>query len=184
MTLLRHARTSDFGYIDALRKKEGSALGFMPKDAYMSVLERKRVHNRDRWKYQSIWVTEDNGDLTGFCYASFHDDPATIVQIVVQNDARRWHRAMMMEAAVTEEAMKRELSSIKCRVALDLESNWYWKAIGYVPISTVISTWLNQRESQSRRPIIVYQKDLGMPLFSSISIPNRQATDTADLFTK
>ncbi len=167
-TTLRDGASSDFAFIDALRKREGSALGFLPKDAYTSVLERRRVSNRDRWKYQRVWVTEDNGQLTGFCYASFSDDPATIIQIVVQEDARRWHRAMMMEAAVDEEARKRSLSSIKCRVAFDLESNWYWKAIGYVPITTVISTWLNQKESKSRRPIIVYQKDLGMPLWSAI----------------
>jgi predicted GNAT superfamily acetyltransferase len=165
-TIIRDAALSDFPYIDALRKREGSALGFLPKDAYLSVLTKTRIHNRDRWKYQRVWVTEDNGDLTGFCYASFTDDPATIIQIVVQDDARRWHRAMMMEEAVTEEAEKRSLSTIKCRVAVDLESNFYWRAIGYVPVSTEISTWLNQRESKSKRPIIVYQKDLGMPLFA------------------
>ncbi len=168
-TQLRDGREHDFGYIDSLRKKEGSALGFLPRDAYTSVLEQRRVHNRDRYKYQKVWVTEDNGDLTGFCYASFSDDPATIIQIVVQDDARRWHRAMMMETAVVDEARSRGLSSIKCRVAFDLESNWYWKAIGYTAIATVTSTWLNQRESQSKRPIVIYQKDLGMPLFTNFS---------------
>ncbi len=165
-TILRDAVLQDFPYIDALRKKEGSALGFLPKDAYLSVLTRTRICNRDRWKYQRVWVTEDNGDLTGFCYASFTDDPATIIQIVVQDDARRWHRAMMMESAVTTEATERSISTIKCRVALDLESNFYWRAIGYAPISTETSTWLNQRESKSKRPIVIYQKDLGMPLWN------------------
>jgi hypothetical protein len=165
-TILREAVPQDFEYIDSLRKKEGSALGFLPKDAYMSVLHKARIANRDRWKYQKIWVTVDNGDLTGFCYASFANDPATIIQIVVQQDARRWHRAMLMEAAVSEEARNRTLTSIKCRVALDLESNFYWKAIGYQPVETVTSTWLNQKESKSKRPIIVYQKDMGMPLWS------------------
>lgn len=164
-TVIRDAVPADFGFMDALRKKEGSALGFLPKDAYLSVLEKKRIANRDRWKYQRIWVTVDNGDLTGFCYASFSGDPATIIQIVVQSDARRWHRAMMMESAVDSEARARDLTSIKCRVAYDLESNHYWKAIGYIAVQTVVSTWLNQGESKSRRPIVVYQKDLGMPLF-------------------
>jgi len=72
----------------------------------------------------------------------------------------------LMEAAVSEEARNRTLTSIKCRVALDLESNFYWKAIGYQPVETVTSTWLNQKESKSKRPIIVYQKDMGMPLWS------------------
>jgi hypothetical protein len=168
-TLLREAVPQDFAYIDSLRKKEGSALGFLPKDAYMSVLTKTRIANRDRWKYQKLWVTTDNNDLTGFCYASFANDPATIIQIVVQQDARRWHRAILMESAVCDEAKSRMLTSIKCRVAVDLESNFYWKAIGYNPVETVVSTWLNQKESKSKRPIVVYQKDMGMPLFGEVS---------------
>ena len=178
-TSIRAGRLEDFGYMDALRKKEGSALGFLPKDAYLSVLEKKRIANRDRWKYQRVWVTEDNGDMTGFCYASFSGDPATIIQIVVQQDARRWHRAMMMENAVDAEARERGLTSIKCRVALDLESNNYWKAIGYVPVQTVVSTWLNQCESKSKRPIVVYHKDLGMPLWAVP--PNNYYASTANI---
>jgi predicted GNAT superfamily acetyltransferase len=166
-SLLRDAVPGDFEYIDSLRKKEGSALGFLPKDAYMSVLHKKRIANRDRWKYQRIWVVEDNLDLTGYCYASFSGDPATIIQIVIQDDARRWHRAMMLESAVESEARLRGLCSIKCRVALDLESNAYWRAIGYIPVETVTSTWLNQRESKSKRTIVVYHKDLGLPLFGA-----------------
>lgn len=160
MTNLRLGTFGDFSYIDSLRKKEGSALGFLPKDAYTSVLERRRVAERDRWKYQKIWIVEDDGDMTGYCYASFHKNPATIIQIVVQEDARRWHRAMMLEDAVEQETRDRGLSEIKCRVAYDLESNFYWKAIGYIPVETTTSTWLNQKESKSKRPIIVYNKQL------------------------
>ncbi len=164
-TFIREAIGDDFLYIDSLRKKEGNALGFIPKDAYISVLEKNRVANRDRWKYSKIWVSEDNGELTGFVFASFNEDPAIIIQIVVQEDARRWHRAILLEKQVDKRARYLNLSSIKCRVAIDLESNFYWKAMGYIPIETVTSTWLNQRESISKRPLIIYKKDFGLPLF-------------------
>ena len=170
LTTIREGQSGDFHYIDSLRKKEGSALGFLPKDAYTSVLEKRRVADRDRWRYQKIWVTEDNGDLTGFCYASFHKNPATIIQIVVQEDARRWHRAIMLESEVEKETKERQLWSIKCRVAYDLESNWYWKAIGYIPVENTISTWLNQKESKSKRPIIVYEKMLNSGLFALMDV--------------
>ena len=160
MTFVREAKPEDFQYIESLRRKEGSALGFVPKGAYESVLEKRRVANRDRFKYQKLWVTEDNGDLTGFCYASFSQNPASIIQIVVQEDARRWHRAILLECQVEQEARERQLWIIKARVAYDLESNWYWKAIGYIPIEQTTSTWLNQKESKSKRPIIVYEKQL------------------------
>jgi hypothetical protein len=159
-TVLRDGRLGDWNYIDSLRKQEGSALGFIPKDAYLSVLEGRRIANRSRFEYQRILVTEDNGDLTGFCYASFASDWASIIQIVVQRDARRWHRAALMADEIEQEALKRGNVGIKCRVALDLESNWFWRALGYNPYRIVVSTWLNQRQSKSNRPIVLYEKPL------------------------
>lgn len=166
-TNVRDAVSCDWLYIDSLRKREGSALGFIPKDAYTSVLEGRQIANRERHKYQRIIVTEDNGDLTGFCYASFASDWASIIQIVVQSDARRWHRAILMVDLVEAEASKRSNIGIKCRVAIDLESNWFWRAIGYEPERIVTSTWLNQRESASKRPLVLYRKPLS-PLLSAL----------------
>jgi predicted GNAT superfamily acetyltransferase len=160
-TQLRDARPEDFTYIDSLRKKEGSALGFIPKDAYLSVLNRTTVANRERWRYQRILVTVDNNDLTGFCYASYASNYANIIQIVVQNDARRWHRALMLADAVEKDAITYGKNGLTCRVAYDLESNHFWRAIGYEPVSQVISTWLNQKESKSKRPLWVYKKEIG-----------------------
>jgi len=45
-----------------------------------------------------------------------------------------------------------------------LESNWFWKASGYIVVGEVVSTWLNQRESKTKRPLFVYQKCFA-PLF-------------------
>ena len=157
-TILRHGTEADYPYIDSLRKKEGNALGFIPKDAYLSVLGGVRLANRDRWKYQTLWVTEDNGDLTGFCYSTFSNDVANIIQIVVQQDARRWHRALLMADAVEAEAKRRDKSGIKCRVAHDLESNFFWQAVGYAPITQKRATFLNHAESQSNRAIWLYAK--------------------------
>ena len=159
-TIVREAVSNDFFYIESLRRKNGSALGFIPKNVYLSILEKKRLDNRDRWAYSKIWVTVDNNDLTGFCYASFSNDPVNIFQVVVQEDARRWHRALLLEEIVYKESLLRGFTKIKCRVAYDLEANTYWKAIGYKPILQTTSSWLNQKESASKRPIIVYQKIL------------------------
>ena len=76
----------------------------------------------------------------------------------------------MLESEVEKETKERQLWSIKCRVAYDLESNWYWKAIGYIPVENTISTWLNQKESKSKRPIIVYEKMLNSGLFALMDV--------------
>jgi len=157
-TILRDAMPGDFGYIDSLRKREGSALGFIPKDAYLSVLERRVIAGRARYLYQRLLVTVDNGDLTGFCYASYAGNYANIIQIVVQQDARRWHRALLMSDEIEADARAYNKHGITCRVAYDLESNTFWRAIGYLPLKLITSTWLNQRESKSKRPLWLYQK--------------------------
>lgn len=155
-TILRPGKIEDWGYIDSLRKKESGSLGFIPKNSYTTVLSKTSDGVRKRYEYVRINVVEDNGDLTGFCYASFHDIVAHIQQIVVQEDARRWYRATMLEQAVREEAVKSNCVGITCRVAFDLESNFFWRAMGYQPVRQITSTWLNQKESKSKRPLWVY----------------------------
>lgn len=164
-TILRDALPCDLKYIDGLRKKEGSALGFIPLANYESVVMKAPVAGRLRHLYSTLLVTEDNGDLTGFCYTSFAENKAHIFQIVVQEDARRWQRALLMEGEVEREARKRGKTHITCRVAFDLESNFFWRAIGFIVIAQTTSTWLNQKESQSKRPIIVYEKQINASLF-------------------
>ena len=149
-TVCRCAGAADWEFIDHLRKREGQALGFIPKDVYLSVLERRRVHNRDRWKYQEVIVTTDNNDLTGFSMTSYFSEMANVFQIVIQQDARRWHRALLMLDQIEAKARGLNRKGVTCRVAMDLESNVFWRAVGYCPIAQTTSTWLNQKESQSK----------------------------------
>lgn len=168
-TIVRPGRTEDWKYIDHLRIKE-KALGFIPKNSYLSVLSKVPDGVRRRWEYSRINVIEDNGDLTGFCYATFYQTVARIHQIVVQEDARRWYRASLLEATVRDEARKYNCNGISCRVAFDLESNFFWRAMGYTPIRQVTSSFLNHRESKSKRPLWVYYYSLDGRDFSEVKI--------------
>lgn len=161
-TLLRHGSWDDWLPLDSLRKKEGAALGFIPKAVYESVLTGTRVANRDRWKYQDVLITQDNGEMTGFCMTSYAKPYANIFQIVVRADARRWHRALMMADAVESKAKTLNKEGVTCRVAVDLESNFFWSAIGFSIEGQTISTWLNQGESQSKRPLNIYRKQFSL----------------------
>jgi len=159
-TILRDGRPSDWLYIDHLRKKEGDSLGFVPKDAYLSILEKKPYGGRYRFLYSGILITEDNGQQTGFCYFSILPPWAKVFQIVVQEDARRWYRATFMLQEVERRAKENGCVGVKCRVAVDLEANFFWRAMGYEPVKVVTSTWLNQRLSRSGRLLWVYRKYL------------------------
>jgi hypothetical protein len=160
MTILRKGESGDFLYIDSLRKVEGSALGFIPKDFYLSILENRRIASRDRHQYCGIYITDDEGQQTGYCCYSLSGPIVDIFQIVVQEDARRWYRALMLINQVEIDAKRLQKQGIKARVAHDLESNYFWKACGYEIVKQVTSTWLNQRESKSKRPLNIYFKPL------------------------
>lgn len=164
-TTVRRATAADLIYVDSLRKKEASALGFITKQCYEHIVDPNCVGVRRCGDGASLFVTEDNGDLTGFCYSSFNAGLMSIFQIVVQEDARRWHRASLLLDAVESEAARLNAERIKARVAIDLESNHFWRAMGFVPVAITNGTFLNQREAKRKRPIAVYIKDRGPTLF-------------------
>ena len=129
-SVVRDARAEDVAAIDSLRKQEGDALGFIPLGAYQSVALRAPVDGRWRHLHSRLVVLLDNDDITGFCYASYAGHTAKIFQIVVRTDARRWHRAMQLEEAIHHDAVQYGKEAITCRVAYDLEANFFWRAIG------------------------------------------------------
>ncbi len=163
-TVLRSGTWDDWLAVDGLRKKEGGALGFIPQSVYESILTRTRVGDRDRWRTFDLLVTEDNDEFTGFCLIGYANPWAHIFQIVIRPDARRWHRALMMVDWVEAKARRLEKAGLTCRVAIDLESNLFWSGVGFHIAGTRTSTWLNQKESASKRPLHVYRKPLAQGL--------------------
>ncbi len=162
-TVIRPATMNDLKAIDSLRKADGDCLGFLPLAKLEHIVNQTLDRGRRRWLYESLYVCEDNGDLTGYVLAGFHREGSKIEQICVRQDARRMERAIELESVVSKESLSRTKARIRCRVASDIEANWFWKAIGYTPVAELTSTWLNQRESQSRRPLTVYDKILCQP---------------------
>jgi len=183
MTYLINGIGDDFLFIDSLRKKEGKALGFIPKSVYESILEKKTVANRDRWKYSQIVITVDNNEKTGFCYFTYANQDVHIQQIVIQNDARRYHRALMMLDYVESVAKKLGKTAIAARVAIDLESNLFWSGCGYEIKSTTTSTWLNQKESKSKRQLHYYVKYINSIFNNDNKRDNTIATNQAPRHT-
>tara|TARA_R110000822_G_scaffold80191_2_gene191216 strand:- start:637 stop:1188 length:552 start_codon:yes stop_codon:yes gene_type:complete len=158
VTFLREADEKDFLFIDSLRKKEGKALGFIPRAVYDSILQKERVGNRDRYKYSEIIKTVDNLDNTGFCYYTYSGNDLKIQQIVIQNDARRVNRALMMLDHVEKRAKELGKTHVTARVAIDLESNMFWAGCGYSIINQMTSSFLNRKESKSKRQLHYYSK--------------------------
>ena len=123
-TRIVRATLEDLKYLDALRKKNGEAVGFIPMQRYEMEVNGER--------HGSIYLSWDNGDPTGFVYATHSGRGTThIQQIAVQEDARRMERASALLEAATADGEKRMswLTSLRC--ADDLDANEFWAALGF-----------------------------------------------------
>ena len=118
--MIRPAILADLPYIDHLRAKESEAIGFIPIQRYEMEINRERL--------DSLLVSEENGDLVGFLYATHNRAGVThIQQVAIQEDARRLDRATALVEAVTRD----NDWLVSCRCAADLDSIHFWEALGF-----------------------------------------------------
>lgn len=160
LTIIRHAHVADLAAVEALRRADGDNLGFVPKTKYEHIVNRTLDRGRSRWRYEWLIVAVDNDEITGFCLANFGRMGAKVEQVCVRHDARRLERALRLVSFIEDEARRRGSLRLRCRVAADIEANFFWRAAGYLPVAETTSTFLNTRESKSKRRLIVYDKEL------------------------
>ena len=169
-TIIRQAELKDLKYIVDLSKKESLSLGFIPKMAYESAINgfRKGVPSPKRWSMvcnDKLFVCTCNNDLVGFCLASFGRVKAIyktgkIAQICLQEDARKLERGKLLLQAVIDWGKKIFTFSFNAGCANDLESNFFWQAMGWVKIGYRFgishkNTWVQT----SKRKINLYSYD-------------------------
>ena len=137
----RQAILADVPYVVDLSKKENHCLGFIPKMAYTSAVTG--IKDGKRWSNvcnDKLFVIECNKDLVGFCLASFglpHKQirHGKIAQICLQEDARKLLRGRLLLDAVIEYGYSVFTVGWSCGCADDLESNFFWKAMGWIKVS-------------------------------------------------
>ncbi len=164
MTRIERATLADIAYIDDLRKKEGHAVGFIPKQRYEMEIRRERLG--------SLFVAVENDDRVGFIYATHGGGCSKIQQIAIQRDARLLERGRLLVDAIRQDGLRRSVTQLGCRCAADLESVGFWKALGFDVVGENVGIWLaGKGESaiaQSGRKIIVFRKQLELPLFHTL----------------
>jgi len=165
--IVRLAVLNDLNYVVDLSKKESKSIGFIPKMAYESAITG--VKTGKRWSNicnDKLFVITNNGDLVGFCLASFglvdtRDRRGKIAQIILQEDARMLTRGKLLLNAVTQYGENRGTFNFGCGCADDLESNKFWKAMGWNFISqrngiSHSNTW---KQTSDRKVNIYYIDD-------------------------
>ena len=163
---VRFACLEDLKYIVDLSKKENKALGFIPKMAYESAITG--VKKGKRWSdvcNDKLFIIESNGDLVGFCLASFGkvnsvSRQGKIAQICLQLDARKLLRGRLLLDAVIEYGKSVYTLGFSCGCADDLESNIFWRAMGWVKVSSRMGiSHKNTWKQTSKRKINIYKYD-------------------------
>ncbi len=130
---VRRARLDDLPYIDHVTRAENyrtAALGFIPTVVYEGVITGQGSAPRPTSR---LWIAEVNHDQVGFLYLTpgLLGASAKIVQVAVQEDARRNEYATALAAEAESYAAGLFRPGISCAVATDLEAGKFWDALGY-----------------------------------------------------
>jgi len=164
--VVRFANLNDIKYILSLSQKESQSIGFIPKMAYESAITG--IKKGDRWSEKcndKLFIIECNGDLVGFCLASFGvrtiiGKLGKIAQICLQVDARLMDRGRLLLDSVTRYGASVGTHRWSCGCADDLPSNLFWQCMGWIKAGdrngiSHTNTW----KQTSKRKVNIYRLD-------------------------
>lgn len=172
MTTIREATIEDIKYIISLSNKEGHAIGFIPKPAYEAAITG--IKSGKRWSLtcnDKLWIAEENGDRVGFLLASF-GEIVKVNQICIQEDARKIERGKLLLSSLTNYGDKIGKFNYGCGCADDLESNIFWKAVGWNYISQRNGIHFSNTWKQSSKRIVNIYRYTSRPTFNFINEDN------------
>ena len=154
--IVRNSTLQDLIFIDKLQKDNSYAVGFIQRtvwDKYVFGGERNFV----------VFVCEKNNDPVGYIlltpgikFGSY----AKIQQIAIREDARRLDYGSALIAVVRDfcETFGRHGVTLRCRT--DLESNKFWKALGFYKYGTWEKGKVNHVGFKASKDINLWAIDL------------------------
>lgn len=154
--IVRNSTIQDMLFIDKLQKDNSYAVGFIQRtvwDKYVFGGERNFV----------VFVCEKNNDPVGYILITPGmgiGQPIKIQQIAVRDDARRLDYGSALIAVVRDfcNTFNRTGATLRCRV--DLESNKFWKALGFTQYGTWLKGQVNHVGFKASNDINLWRIDL------------------------
>ena len=140
---IRTATMDDLPFMRDLGRRMFDAIGFVPLSRYEKIIQGGGT--------ATLNVAEANGDLVGFIYATHNTIGTKVQQCAVREDARRLQFATALVSSVTFP----NDTFVAARCAVDLESNVFWRALGF--------NELERRDGGTRRGRVIarYTKTVG-----------------------
>ena len=139
---VRPAMTGDYPFIDRLQDMHSKALGFMPKAALEGKIAAGHVLMAESVVSGPLSVATDDGQRTmdklGYCMSSDRyfkrDDVGIIYQMNVAPGVQRKLVGATLLRAVFERAAY-GCRLFCCWCAQDLDANYFWESLGFVPLA-------------------------------------------------
>ena len=169
--IVRNSTMTDMLFIDKLQKDNSFAVGFIQKtvwEKYVFGGERNFV----------VFVCEKNNDPVGYILITPGKGVGShikIQQIAVRDDARRLDYGSALIAVVKDfcNTFNRAGATLRCRI--DLESNKFWKALGFIKYGTWLKGTVNHVGFKASNDINLWRIDLNdvqLDLFTFENVRN------------
>lgn len=147
LAIVRTASTADLKFVDALQKKFGGCVGFLPKIAIETLIDQG-----------SVKIAMENGDGAGYILSRprlrWCPSMRSIAQACVAMDAQRRHHGLALLRQIESESVSAGLTAIQACCAVGLDSNEFWRQAGFFPIAHMTPDNVRGRE------IICWRKPL------------------------
>jgi len=151
--IIKPATLDDLKYIDSLAKGESKSLGFIPKARYeASIVGRRMKEPSQPACNDKLIMCFENDDPVGFVLGS----QTKVHQIVLQEDARMLERGKALLKEYIDDSLIKGYRTFSCGCADDLESNVFWKAMGWDKVSERNGIYYGTSKQSSKRKINNY----------------------------
>lgn len=167
---VRTATEKDKSFIDKLQKDNSYAVGFIQStvwDKYVFGGERNFV----------VFICEKNNDLVGYVLLTPGRKPysyAKIQQIAVREDARRLDYGTALLDVVKQFCNKFDRTGVTLRCRVDLESNKFWQALGFIQYGVWLKGQVNHVGFKASNDINLWKIDLNDKLLTLFTMHEEQ----------
>jgi len=160
--LVRTSTMKDMIFVDKLQKENSAAVGFIQKSIW-----EKYVWGGER--NFIVLIAEMNNDPVGYVLitpAVSSYKYAKIQQIAIRNDARRLHYGKALIEVCREFCIKFGRIGFTLRCRIDLDSNNFWKSLGFSNYGTWKKGEINHVGFKASNDINLWKIDLNPNIIS------------------
>lgn len=143
MGTIEYATHDDLNEMDALRRSNQEAVGFIPLSKWEWHID---------YRPRTLIVLREHTDMVGYIFWTPGLPVAAIQQLVIRADARRFERGSELVGKAIEAMNHPGRYGVTCRCRMDLEATLFWPAVGFELV--------RQEQLGRRGPVLRFYRQL------------------------